>query len=88
MLLLFSKKNGNSCESYMQALTKTPKSNIKNISCAANAGSGKGFDDVAFDTSVVQNSVVTAYGLTCNHHYLTQVRNKQSYYRSVYYKGY
>ena len=78
--------HGKSCESYIQALTKTPKAKIKNISCAANAGSGKGFDDVIFDTSVVQTSAVTAYGLTCNHHYLTQVRNKQTYYGSVYHK--
>ena len=43
---------------------------IMNVSCA---GSSDVRDDVVYDTSVVGNSVVTSYGLTCNSHYLTQV---------------
>ena len=60
-----------SCEAYLTALSATPEVNIKNISCASN--SLNALDDIVFDTSVVENSLVTAYGLTCNHHYLTQV---------------
>ena len=73
-------KDTSTCDTYLNALRDdiTVK---HNRSCAAGINAGIVKDDVIYDTSIVANSVVTSYGLTCKWHFLTQV-----HYRTCKYK--
>ena len=68
-----------SCKNYIQALNAS-KENVYARSCGKPDES---FDDVIFDTTIREDSVVTDFGFTCDSHSTTDVRTFRMTYSEI-----
>ena len=61
---MFKLKDSPTCSQYTEALSSSKPKVAR--SCAQ-------MDDVIFDTTIREDSVVTSYGFTCDSHHTTEV---------------
>ena len=65
---MFKLKESSTCSQYTEALASSKEKVVR--SCAKM---DEEYDDLIFDTTIRDNSVVTSYGFTCDSHSTTEV---------------
>ena len=68
------------CKDYTEALKTASKDSVYARSCGKPDES---FDDVIFDTTIREDSVVTDFGFTCDSHSTTDVRTFRTTYSEI-----
>ena len=66
--IIFKLKNSSTCSQYTEALSSSKPKVAR--SCAQM---DEAYDNVIFDTTIREDSVVTSFGFTCDSHHTTEV---------------